>query len=242
MSSLRQVHKEAVSDEDIEALIDDGKSNKFASVTTPSRGSTYNPIILSKLIFQKVIALLASSDEGDGDITQPRGIIVVLKEIVVGLIIGAMIVFTLIFLDHRNIIHLQSAHNARNAAFQLLTDPETISNIEESADLKIINMSDYESMKKEIDTATVRIKEHEDKLSEQTKELEEKSKEIESMKDDYEKLMNDPVLGLDKFCGECTWAGKITCDQRVQFMKDNYNMRPVSAKMSAMDVPTCKKS
>ena len=65
-------------------------------------------------------------------------------------------------------------------------------------------------------------------------------KEVEGIREEYNKLMKDPLLGLDQYCGGCSWSGKTTCDTRVQFLKDTYNTRPIAAKLSAMGHPGCK--
>mmetsp|Transcript_31435 Transcript_31435/g.58101 ORF Transcript_31435/g.58101 Transcript_31435/m.58101 type:complete len:244 (-) Transcript_31435:444-1175(-) len=241
MSGLRQVvaKKDTPPQEDIEAPKDKGKaSNAFAVASASNSGGGHNPVFLAKVIFRKVFNLLVTSDEED--ITQPGGIITLFKDIIVGIILGVLTISTLIFLDHRDVVHFQSAHNFRNAAFQLLNDPETISNIEESSDLKFMTLTDYEYKRKEIDSVTDKIASKEEALEKRTNEAEERKKEVASIKEEYESLMTNPILGLDKYCGGCSWAGKTTCDGRVQFMQDTYKMSHVASKISAMEVATCK--
>lgn len=252
MSGLRKVQKDTIPEEDIEAPEDKGEKNallgggvhmlddsKSTPSSTPSKGSSlsHNPVFLAKVVFQKVIGLVISSDEED--LSQPGGIITLLKDIILGVILGVLTISALIFLDHRDVVHFQSAHNFRSAAFTLLNDPETIANIEESSDLKFMTIEDYESKRKEIDAVTDKLKEHEKVLTTRVAEADEKKKEMEAIKDEYTKLMENPVLGLDKFCGSCIWAAATSCDGRVTFLQDTYNTRPIAAKINTMEHPSC---
>ena len=253
MSGLRKVAKDEGAASDIEAapLVskneDDAPpksatsafSAASASDSVSPGGGTHNPVFLAKVIFHKVVTLLLSSNDEE-DITQPGGIITLLKDIILGVILGVLTISTLIFLDHRDVVHFQSAHNFRNAAFQLLNDPETIANIEESSDLKFMTYADWESKTKEIESVTEKLKGHEEVLAKRIAEGEEKKKEVESIKAEYESLMANPVLGLDKYNGGGSWSGGTSCDTRVQFLQDTYNTRPIAAKLSAMEHPGCK--
>mmetsp|Transcript_48519 Transcript_48519/g.103243 ORF Transcript_48519/g.103243 Transcript_48519/m.103243 type:complete len:248 (+) Transcript_48519:205-948(+) len=247
MSSLRKVSnkdKNILPEEDVEAPKDKDKgSSKDAPSASDSFSASsvsgHNPVLIAKLIFRKVITLLIASDEED--VTQPGGIITLLKDIIAGVILGVITISTLIFLDHRDIVHFQSAHNFRNAAFQLLNDPETIANIEESSELKFMTITEYESKKKEIDSVAEKKVKNQEILDKRTKEAEEKKKEVTEIKVEHESLLNNPLLELNKYCGACSWSGKTSCATRVQFLQDTYNTRPIQAKISAMQHPSCKK-
>jgi len=231
-------------EEDVEAPRDKGNSPKAAATAFAAAsdshsgpGGGHNPVFLLKVILRKVMTLLLTADEED--LTRPGGIITLLKDIVIGIIFGVLTISTLILLDHRNIVHFQSAHNFRNGAFQLLNEPETIANIEESSDLKFMTVSEYESKKKEIEGVQDKLRGHQEVLDKRIKEGDEKEKEVESIREEYETLMKNPLLGLDKFCGSCKYAGSTSCDARVQFLQNNYNTRPIAAKISAMGHESC---
>lgn len=229
---------ETIPEEDIEApknaaIAFTGASNSFAGVGSTS-GSIHDPVFLAKVILRKVSALLSSDDD-------KTSIIKVLRDIIIGTIWGMLSVSVLIFLDHRNIIHLQSAHSFRNAAFDVLnTDPETIANLEESSDLKFMTLDQYESHRKDIGDITRTLKYQQVILERRIQNLEEKTNEIDSIRDEYKIVMNHPLLELDKYCGECSWYGPTTCDERVQFLQDNNNRPVMAAKMSVMETPSCK--
>ncbi|KAL7534017.1 hypothetical protein ACHAWF_004695 [Thalassiosira exigua] len=248
MSTLRQVKKDNDPPEvDVEAPADEKgpSSPKPAaaagafSAASPSAGSSHNPVFLAKAVIRKVVTLLMASDEED--LTQPGGVVTLLKDVILGVILGVITISFLIFLDHRDVIHFQSAHNFRNAAFQLLNDPETIANLEESSDLKFMTVADYERKKKEIEGVTQKIKDGETVLAKRTGEWEEKKKEVDALRGDYNEMYQNPLLGIDKFCGTCHWGMKFTCDGRVKFLQDTYNTKLIEAKMSAMGHASCKK-
>jgi len=249
MSNLRKVLKEGAITaevEDVEApKVGDAPkiSTAFAATSTSDSfsapGAGKNPVFLARVIARKVLALLAPSDEED--VTPTGRFINLLKDVTFGIILGVTTISFLILLDHRGVVHIQSAHNFRNAAFELLRDPETMANIEESSDLKFMTIAEYESKRKEIDGVVEKKAHHEGVLKKRTEEVEAKKKEVEGIKDEYEKLLGNPLLQLNSYCGSCSWTGKMTCDGRVQFLKDKYNTRPIAAKLGAMKQESCIK-
>jgi hypothetical protein len=234
MSTLRQAKKETT-EGDVEAQPLVGSSTLPKSAIP---GAGHNPILLAKIIFRKVVDLMVASEEDD--LSQPGGIITLLKDVIIGVILGVLAMSCLIFLDHRNIVHLQSAHNFRNAAFRLLNDPETIATIEESSDLKFMLVEEYESQRKEISEVDEKLASKKEMLEKRIAEAAEKQKEIDEIKPTYDSLVNNPILELDKYCGGCTWGMGKSCDGRVQFLKETYNTKPIEAKISAMGHASCK--
>merc|ERR1712238_433957 len=150
----------------------------------------------------------------------------------------------LIYLDHHNVIHLQSAHNFRDTAFQLLNDPEIIANIEESSNLKFLTVADYESKRVEIDSVDEIIAKLNTRLQSDITEDTEKQKELDSIKAEYDRLYESRpyeslLLGLKKYCGTCVWGNGMSCDQRMIYLQNTYNTRPIEAKVSSMRHPSC---
>lgn len=239
MGGLRKLTKKdtAVPEGDIEAPR--GKDSPAKGVASALRGANHNPVFLAKAIFRKVVDILSSDEEEDVAILTPGGILSLLKDLVLGIIFGVMAVSFLIFLDHRNVIHFETAHTFRTAAFQMLNDPETIKNLEESSNLKFLTVALYESKRKEIDGAEAKITNANDMLEKRTKEAEEKQKELDPIKAEFDGLYGNPLLGLNAFCGACVWEGGNTCAQRVQFLQHTYNTRTIAAKINAMVHPSC---
>jgi len=236
MSSLRHKPKKGAhgaedGDDDIEALINQDSPAKGS--TSPPRGASNNPVFLAKAIFRKVFDILAATDEDEG------GIITAAKDIFIGIMCALIVISLMIFLDHHNVIHFQSAHTFRTAAFQMLNDAETITNLEESSSLKFMTMADYESLRKEIEGARQRITSAGEVLEKRTKEVDESEKELVSIRAEHESFHGNPLLGLNKFCGACVWAGKVSCDGRVVYMQDTYKSTLIQAQFAAMEIPTC---
>lgn len=232
MSGLRQIHKETIPEEDLEALIQD-KDEPVVKRSAPTGGaSSHNPVFLGKVIFQKVVGLISSDEEEDAS---PGGLITLLRDIIVGVVFGVVTISVLVFLDHKDVVHFQSAHNFRNAAFNMLNDPETIATLEESTGMKFLTISDYDAKRKEIDSVAAKIVSHQEVLDKRIAESENKKKEVVALKEEHTRVMNHPLLGLDKYCGGCKWSMQgQTCDARVAFLQEKYNTPTIVGKVSAM--------
>jgi len=242
MSGLRQVAKKGTvgpkdGDDDIEAapLINQGSP---ANGSASALRAELNSVFFAKAIFRKVFDTLSATDE-EYDITRARGLFTLLKDILFGVILGVVTLSSLIYLDHHNVIHLQSAHNFRDTAFQLLNDPEIIANIEESSNLKFLTVADYESKRVVIDSVEEIIAEANTRIQSRIMEDAEKQKELDSIKAEYDRLYESPLLGLKKYCGACVWGNGMSCDQRMTYLQNTYNTRPIQAKVSSMTHPSC---
>jgi len=169
-------------------------------------------------------------------------IIVIINSAIIGLILSLVVISILTFLDHRDVIHLDSAHNFRSMAFQLMNDPETIATLEESSDLKFLTIDKYESMKKEIETKDNDYVEHlEKRIKEEEEKMKMKSRDTDAMQKEYETLLKNPLLEWDKYCGTCVWQGKTSCDERAKYLQETYNLGEDVAKIGAMGAPSCVK-
>lgn len=235
MSALRQTNtRESIREEDVEAPKDRGDSSKAATAFAAAPGRGHNPVFLLKVILRKI--LFSAEEE---NLTRSGQIILLLRDVILGIIFGLLTLSTLLFLDHRDVVHFQSAHNFRDAAFELLNDPETIANIEESSDLKFMSFDDYESKRQEIVGVEDKLRSQKELLEKRIKEGEEKDKDSDAVREEYETLMKNPLLGLDKYCGSCKWQGRTSCDQRVKYLRDTYNIGEPVAKIGAMNAPSC---
>ncbi|KAL3782941.1 hypothetical protein ACHAWO_011390 [Cyclotella atomus] len=208
-----------------------------------SSGPGGNPILLAKMVLRKVLTIVTSDNDesavvgGDG-----YGPITLLKDVFIGTIFGLVTISMLIFMDHLNIIHLQSAHNFRESAFAMLNDPETLANLEESTGLKFIPVSEYESIQSEINEASEKLAKIQSTIQERVKEGEEKKAELGPLKEEYEKLLANSNLGLENWNGDAKWGGGGSCDARKQYFIDTYGHSEVTAKVAIMkQTPNCKK-
>lgn len=224
---------------------DDDDTTTISTTTT----SSLNPFFLHAIRRKVLSLLLVDDDDGDIDINSKNQsscekIISILRDIILGSIIGLLTISFIMILDHKNIIHLQSAHNFRNAAFQLLHDPETISYMETNMDVKFMSIEEYNSTKKEMDKAVQEMERLQKLLDERSAEGDEKKELLDSLSEEYNTLLlsSTPILGFDKFCGSCKWGGSGTCDDRVQYLMDRYGNSLLSAKLNVMEShESCKK-
>ncbi|KAL3776058.1 hypothetical protein HJC23_008213 [Cyclotella cryptica] len=204
-----------------------------------SNFSRVNPLLFSKLIFRKVLTSLTSSD----DDTSSNGIVPLLKDILIGIASAITIMSIIIFFDHINLIHLQSAHNSRETAFSLLNDPETLTTLEESAGLKFIPALEYEQMMKEIEDSKSMVDKVKETSRETSTDLLKKLNELLPLMNKFEKILKESGIRLDKFCEECTWKGKKSCGIWLLYVIERYGTGEVEAKVHAMEkYPQCVKN
>mmetsp|Transcript_1747 Transcript_1747/g.3863 ORF Transcript_1747/g.3863 Transcript_1747/m.3863 type:complete len:250 (+) Transcript_1747:104-853(+) len=181
---------------------------------------------------------LLTADDG----RNPHGwVITIIKDVISGTILGVFFLMVLIFLDYRNIIQLGSARAFRKAAFELMTDPDTVRTIEENIDVKFIPIEVYDNMQKEIAKSAEMVGGN-TSLQQHETDLADKRKQLEGLRDDYElwKSKGDTILGMDKWCGSCK-GGWGNCDNRVRYLADTYHTPEIKARVDIMKDGKCIK-
>lgn len=204
--------------------------------------NTRNPVMLVKMVARKFILLLTTaeeeSDPSNGMVGYSIGL---LKDIILGVVFGVLTISFAVVLDHRNVIHFQSAHHLRDAAYAAMSDPQTITLIEAETDMKFMSVADYDASKKEIDDSLSNLESIQKKLEGRTKELEEKQKELATVNEEKKKLMENPkVQEIDNWCGSCQWANT-SCDARVSYLGSTYNLAKLPAMLGLIKEGKCKK-
>jgi len=246
-SNLRQKKRETADpDEDIEALIspDDDGAHAPATSSNPAiaKHLQHNPFFVARLVLRKVGELI-TSDEDEDNIASSGGIITFLRDIVIGIVFGLVSMSVLIFLDHKDVIHLQSAHGYRNMGLQMMRDPETRKSVEENSGLKFMEADEYQRKFAEINSYPAKVKPLEENTRKYLADLEVAKKEHAAIKPGYDILVNDPMLGLDKFCRDCSWNGGTNCFMRLTYLMDKYNLKQIKAKLDLMkSFPQCVKN
>ena len=194
--------------------------------------NTNNPIV--RQVLRKVVQLLGKEDTDDG------GILSFFKDIVIGLTLGVLLMSFLIFLDHRDVIHIQGAHKIRETAFDMLTNPETRTLVEEATNLKFITKEVYETNQKEIESFASKTPQYESKYKGIEADVTIVKKEYESLTPNYNDLFL--AAGLTKYCGDCIWTGNTNCDTRVAYLKSTYKISQVVALLGVKEsAPQCFK-
>ena len=203
--------------------------------------NTHNPILLAKLVGRRFLHLMLS--EEDADPSSNLGFAIgLLKDIILGIVFGVLTISLVIVLDHRNIIHLQSAHHLRDNVYATMSNPDNLAYLEEETGMKFMSFEEYDSVKKEVDSSLSLTEQAKTKLDERTKELEERKKELETVKEEYEKVKSDPKFKeLDNFCESCKW-GPTNCGARVNYLVDTYNQGKIFSMIALMKEGKCKKS
>jgi hypothetical protein len=218
----------------------ESKSEKPRTRPAPatSTGSTGSTGSHAAVLLRKVM-LLTTQDVTDN--SQSSYLLTIIKDIISGTILGVFFLMILIFLDYHNIVQLGSARAFRRAAFELMTDPETVKSIEDSIDVKFIPLDVFKSMQDEIARNQAKAKDksgyekHEADWKEKNDKLEEIKKEHVVLEEQVNK-----VLGLDKWCGGCK-AGWGNCDMRIRYLVDTYHSQELGAKLEIIKEGKCLK-
>mmetsp|Transcript_24217 Transcript_24217/g.36052 ORF Transcript_24217/g.36052 Transcript_24217/m.36052 type:complete len:268 (-) Transcript_24217:165-968(-) len=202
--------------------------------------NTQNPLMLAKLVARKFILLLTTEQEEDPN-TRVGFTVALLKDVILGVVFGFLTISFAIVLDHRNIIHIQSAHHLRDASYSAMSDPATLAMIEAETDMKFMPAVDYEAAKKEIEDSQSSLEAIKLKLEERTAELEEVAKSMKALEEEKETLMKDPkITEVANFCTGCSWGGPGNCGTRVQYLMDTYNNAKITAMLALMEQGKCK--
>lgn len=145
----------------------------------------------------------------------------------------------LIFLDYRNIVQLGSARAFRRAAFELMTDPETVKTIEENIEIKFVPVTVHTSMTEEITRNRAKA-DNNDSIKQHEEDLVKRKAEVEGLRAEYDELMakGTTVLGLDKWCGSCK-GGWGNCDGRVKYLSDTYHTPDIKSRVDIMATGKC---
>ena len=135
MSNLRRktrVPASIVEEEDVEAHVVPKKYNAVASPSAASSallatGSPHrphkNPALLARRVLREFLYLLKYEDVGG--IATPGGVVTLMQEMIVSFTLGILAVSMFIFLDYKDVIHLQTTHKYQNETYQLMRDPTT---------------------------------------------------------------------------------------------------------------------
>lgn len=188
-------------------------------------------------VLLRKVMLLTSRDVTDN----PHGnfLLTIIKDVISGTILGVFFLMMLIFLDYHNVIQLGSARAFRHAAFELMTDPETVKSIEDNIDVKFIPLEVFASINDEITRNQAKVKDSSG-LDQHDADLKKKNEELEVMKKEFVELKEkaDKVLGLDRWCGGCK-EGWGWCDVRIKYLVDTYHSPVLQTKLEIMQEGKC---
>mmetsp|Transcript_28422 Transcript_28422/g.60198 ORF Transcript_28422/g.60198 Transcript_28422/m.60198 type:complete len:249 (+) Transcript_28422:158-904(+) len=190
--------------------------------------------------FLRKVMLLAAQDVTEN--AHGNYLLTIIKDVISGTILGVFFLMILIFLDYRNIVQLGSARAFRRAAFELMTDPDTVKTIEESIDIKFVPADVHKSMTEEIARNREKIKDNAG-LKQHEEDYAKKKAELDGMKKEYAEWQakGNTALGLDKWCGSCK-GGWGSCDGRVKYLSDTYHTPEIKAKVDIMSSGKCVKA
>mmetsp|Transcript_16654 Transcript_16654/g.33732 ORF Transcript_16654/g.33732 Transcript_16654/m.33732 type:complete len:242 (-) Transcript_16654:109-834(-) len=201
--------------------------------TTPPRHAHFSRKIIPTLVcFQP------------GSIHHFGGVTATLLNFLRGMIYGLIALSFLLFLDHCNIIHMESAHVLRSSVLKSLSiiedDSKGLSSLEASSGLKFIAVDQYVFWMYELDDAPKKIQIVEEELEQLKKNQMAMEEESVPLAEEFAKLMANPLVKLDHFCDECSWHRGTSCASRVEYLMNTYRDSKVKAQVALMEnTPSC---
>lgn len=194
-----------------------------------------NPLLLTKMVLRKFMTIVKSDHIA----------ITVMKDILLGVVAGAIIVTIIIALDYRGIIRVKSAERLRNQMTAAVADPAFIASLEEEMEVKFMDVNEYNKLQEELKNVNPLLEKKKAELASKTEELDKLRKEVEPLRKEFETMFNDPKNPVKLWCGDCNWprgGPKKSCDTRLEFMIDTYGVAVIEGKIAIMKDGRCKKS
>eukprot|EP00985_Skeletonema_marinoi_P031556 scaffold37723_cov189-Skeletonema_marinoi.AAC.7 len=173
----------------------------------------------------------------------------ILKDTLLGVSLGVLFLLTLFFLDYKNFISTGSTKAFQTAGVQLLSDPEVITTIESSLDVKLVPLDSYTAMTAEIksnrELLTSKDSGATDLFTKYSTQLSQVQSEIDSLKEEHDAISKQITtkygLEMDKWCGECK-GGWGRCDARVEYLRSTYGNNVILSKVDIMKEGLCVKN
>lgn len=228
----RNVHKAKEDPSFAPAVKDDDYLPSFS--TPASRNSSaaspfYHRFVI---IIRKIVVQICLGKYGGG-------MMGVFQDVMVGTILAMLAISLTMWLDFVGVVHFKSARRAREQAFRMIEDPVTLISLEESTGLKFMRLNEFNLLDDEISSYHRKFLEKQTMLEEQIKELEENKINLGLLQEEVKEL--EKKLGFDKWCGNCSWKGRMNCDERSGYVQKKYNKTPKMARNGLLQTdPQCK--
>ncbi len=170
----------------------------------------------AKVLLQK----MCHASVGDNSKIKER-VAALLKDVVGGIVLGTLGMSVLLLLDYYSIINLETARVFRKTASHIMFNTPEITAIIEEEDKKLMPMNEYNIMQKELSDSVAVIESEKKIVGARTMKETTLKAELDSLRGEYDKLIKD--TGLDAFCPDCHWGMGMNCQQRVNWMLENYS-------------------
>mmetsp|Transcript_33000 Transcript_33000/g.69458 ORF Transcript_33000/g.69458 Transcript_33000/m.69458 type:complete len:251 (-) Transcript_33000:18-770(-) len=179
-----------------------------------------NPFALvsrAKVLLHKICRISAGANSREGR----EGVIGLLQDLVGGIALGTLGMSILLLSDYYNIINLETARVFRKTAANVFNTPGILESLEEELERKFISMDVYKSIKEELSDSQAVIKNEMKVVGARSIKETSLKAELSLLREEYDGLIKD--TGLDAFCPDCKWGMGMNCQQRVNYMLENYS-------------------
>ncbi|KAL9191334.1 hypothetical protein ACHAXT_001040 [Thalassiosira profunda] len=205
-SRKRTTHASPLSD-----VNDDRDAESLLRRSSAAQSSKRTSANRAKILVHKIC--LMSADQ--------EGIVGLLQDIVIGIVLGTLGMSVLLSLDYAGIINLETARVLRKTASEVFNDLDMMEGMEEELEMKILSSEAYTAMKKELLDSQAVMEKEENLYNARTAKVATMQTELGPLREEYDKLMKES--GLSQFCPDCHWAMKMSCQQRVDHLLEQYS-------------------
>lgn len=151
-----------------------------------------------------------------------KSVLGLLKDAVFGIAFGSLFMAALMLLDYCSVVNLETARVFRQSAAHIFSSSEIIESIGDEAGKKVVLSAEvYNAMKNELSDSREVMNAEMQILEARSRKVTSLKAELGSLRVEYDKLMHD--TGLDAFCPECDWGMRMNCQQRVNYMLEQYS-------------------
>lgn len=178
----------------------------------PSNRSSASP---AKVLLNRICLISARDNQGH------EGVIGLLQDIVGGIMLGTVGMTLLLLFDYSNIINLETARVFRKTASTVFNTPDVISNIQMGMEKKLMSMDVYNSLRKELSDSQAVIDNDQKIYQARIRKVTSLKAELRPLREEYDELIRKTGLGV--FCPDCKWGMGMDCQQRVNYMMENYS-------------------
>ena len=203
-------------------------------------GSTTAILLMRKLMMNFTTNTATTSSSSPRSSHYSNYLQTLIKDILLGTLLGVIFLLSLFFLDYHHILNMGSAKSFQNAALAYVTHPDTIQSLETNFDVKIVPLVMYTSIVDEITKNNQKIANN-TSLTQVEEDLAVHMKELESLKVIHDERVAkvSELLNLDNWCGSCKgpWG---RCRDRVDYLMDKYRQNEWKSQSDLMTEGHCR--
>ena len=158
-----------------------------------------------------------------------------IKDVALGTVCGVIFVMFLSFLDYHTVTRFRSGHYL----LDFISEPEWMDVIEETADVRFVDLNIYNAMKKEIAFAEKLVAvTGREKYDEGKRQIEADRIELYKLNEEYFAELSKLGVSLKNWCSDCK-VGVMDCKSRLEYVVERYSLPDNKVKVNLMMEGKC---